>query len=49
MLAAACKLAKDGACAQQAKTGQDKARSSYRLDPLPGERPSGNVLGQLRQ
>ena len=49
MLTRACKLVEDGACAQQAKAGLDKARSSYRLDPLPGELPSGNALGQLRQ
>ena len=49
MLVRACQLVDDVACAQQAKAGLDKAGSSYRLDPLPGELPSGNALGQLRQ
>ena len=49
MLTKACKLTKDDACAQRAKVGLDKARSDYRLDPLPGELPAGGALGQLRQ
>lgn len=49
MLARACALVRDDACARQAQAGLAKSKTNYVLDPLPGELRTGSVLGRLQQ